>query len=474
MSKTEIDKKYSKLGKNTLWMTVGSFSTRLLSFFLVPLYTNCLTTAEYGTADLLTVTVNLMIPFLTITASEGILRLTLDKSIDSKQVFTIAINIFLIGLLVLILVSNPVLNMLSLTEYRLFFVAYYATTAITSIFHQFSKGLEHMRVYVCSGILGSFSSIASNIVFLLFFEMGIKGYLLSMIVGNFVHLMYLLLKEKLWKYYLKPSCINSLILKKFLAYCIPLIPNALSWWISNSSDRYMLSYFGGVAMLGVYSVAYKIPSIISVISSVFTGAWQISAVENFGDEKAISFFENVYHKYSSLYIIGCSGVVLFIKIIARILFANEFYNAWPYAIVLTFGAVFHAMGGFLGIIYGAAMKTKQIFVTTLVGAGANIVFNVILIPQWGAMGAAIATLISYLIVWIMRIISSKKFLPMKLNWKGIISSYIILSVQIVITILECSGWWLISAISFLVITIINKSLLIDIYNLIMDKIKRKM
>ena len=100
-----MDNRYSKLGKNTLWMTIGSFSTKLLSFFLVPLYTNCLSTAEYGISDLLTTTVNLLIPFLTITASEGILRLTLEKNTDKKQIFSIAVNIFSGGFIVFLLIS---------------------------------------------------------------------------------------------------------------------------------------------------------------------------------------------------------------------------------------------------------------------------------------------------------------------------------------------------------------------------------
>lgn len=464
--------KYAKLGKNTFWMTIGTFSTRLLSFFMVPLYTSCLSSFEYGISDLLTVTVSLLIPLLTVTAAEGVIRFTLDKETDKSQVFSIATNLFLGGVFVLLGISPFLLKWIGLQKYFLYFMLYYISAAFSSILLQFVKGLEHIRRFVLTGILSSATNIGCNILFLLCFKMGIEGYLLSMIIGNGIQIIYLLLAERVWIYYKVPWKINKGLLKAFLIYCIPLIPNSISWWISNSSDRYILSYFSGAAILGIYSVAYKIPSIVSVISSIFTGAWQISAVENFGDDESIQFFENVYHKYSALYVIGASFVTLFIKVLAKILFANEFYNAWPYAIILTFAAVFQAMGGFLGIVYGAAMRTKEIFTTTMVGAIINIALNFVLIPFWGAMGAAVATLASYVVVWFVRVISSKKFLPMNIKWKTIVLSYLILIAQCIITILEVPLWYVLSIVLTLIVILVNRFEFKDIINVIISKIKR--
>ena len=457
-----MDNRYSKLGKNTLWMTIGSFSTKLLSFFLVPLYTNCLSTAEYGISDLLTTTVNLLIPFLTITASEGILRLTLDKNTDKKQIFSIATNIFTGGFIVFLFLSLPILKILSLSDYILFFILYYVTAALSSIFQQFSKGLEHMRILVFSGMISTFVTVVFNIFFLVFVRAGIEGYLMAMIIGGGVQILYLFLREKLWQYYLLPSYIDKNYLKIFLNYCIPLIPNSLSWWISNSSDRYMIAYFDGAILLGIYSVAYKIPSIISVISSIFTGAWQISAVDNFGDKNSVSFFEDIYHKYSSLYAIGCSGIILFIKVLSKLLFAKEFYHAWSFAAVLTFAALFQAMGGFLGILYSAAMETKQIFLTTVTGAITNVMLNILLIPFYGAMGASIATLVSYFLVWMIRLMASHKILPMNIRWGRVTVSYICILLQIWITIMQKQGWIFGSGLLCGVVILVNKNILKDI------------
>ena len=153
------EKKYSKLGKNTLWMTIGNFSSKLLTFFLVPLYTTCLSTGEYGTADLLSITVNLLAPFLTLAASEGVLRFTLDREKDNKQVFSISITIVGIGFAILLAGSSLVLSFISLSDYYLFFILYYLTFVLNSVCNQFVKGLEHITVYVISGILSTVSYI---------------------------------------------------------------------------------------------------------------------------------------------------------------------------------------------------------------------------------------------------------------------------------------------------------------------------
>lgn len=464
--------KYSKLGRNTLWLTIGTFSTKLLTFFMVPLYTSCLSTAEYGISDLLTVTVSLLTPLLTITAAEGVIRFTLDKQVDKSQIFSIATNIFLIGFLGLLIISPFLLSCLNLQEYFIYFILYYVSSAFATILLQFIKGLEHIRRFVFTGVLSSATTIACNILFLLVLRMGVKGYLLALIIGNGLQIAYICLAEKIWNYYSVPWKIDKKLLRIFLIYCIPLIPNSISWWISNSSNRYVLSYFSEAAVLGIYSVAYKIPSIISIISSIFTSAWQISAVENFGGDESKKFFENVYHKYSALYIIGCSFVVLFIKVLAKVLFANEFYNAWSYAIVLTFAAVFQAMGGFLGIIYGAAMKTKEIFSTTMIGAVINIILNFVLIPFYGAMGAAIATLVSYAVVWGVRIISSRKFLSMQINWRMVITSYLLVTVQSIITIAEIPMWYIWSVIVTLSVLVVTRGEIEDIVAMLVSKVRR--
>ena len=159
--------RYKKLIKNTALITVGNFASKLLTFFLLPLYTAILTTAEYGVADLMTTTVNLITPFFTLIISEAVMRFALDKECDKKQVLSIGLFVTLLGSVVM-LVFSPLIRISSdLKPYYVLFLLYYFVTAVHTILSQFVKGIEKVTVYASSGVLHTMTFIAFNILFLL-------------------------------------------------------------------------------------------------------------------------------------------------------------------------------------------------------------------------------------------------------------------------------------------------------------------
>lgn len=462
--------RYKKLGKNTVLMVIGNFASKILTFVLLPLYTYCLTTSEYGISDLMTTTINLCLPFLTLTISESVLRLTLEKNSDKKQIFTITSVVIGLGFGVLALSSPVWKRLVPFEEYFVYFLLYYLAMVLSNTAQQFTKGLEHVDVFVISGIITTFATCMWNLLLLLVFKMGIRGYLIAYILGYATSFFYIFIKEKLWDYWLPIRKIDTGVVREILVYCVPLIPNSISWWISDSSDRYILEFFWGASVIGVYAISYKIPSIISILSTILTSAWQISAVDDFGSEESRDFFSDVYQKYASVYVMAASGIILFIKVIAKILFSGEFYEAWKYAIVLMVAVVFQALNGFLGIIYAASKKTKTIFITTVLGAGSNIVLNILMIPKMGALGAAVATMISYMVVWITRLVDSRKILPIRINYRADILSYLLILVQCVVTYCSFRYWYLISALLCLAVIFINRKVITFVIDIIKTKI----
>lgn len=464
--------RYKKLGRNTALMVIGNFASKILTFLLLPLYTYCLTTSEYGISDLITTTINLCLPFLTLTISESVLRMTLEQGSDKKQIFTITAIIIGLGFGVLVLTTPVWRHFVPFKEYILYFLVYYLVMVLSNTAQQFTKGLEHVDVFVMSGIVTTFATCMWNIVLLLVFKMGIRGYLLAYILGYATSFLYIFIKEKLWQYWISIGNIDRKFVREMLIYCIPLIPNSISWWISDSSDRYILEFFWGASVIGVYAIAYKLPSIISILSTILTSAWQISAVEDFGSEESKEFFSDVYQKYASVYVMVCSGMILFIKMIARILFSGEFYEGWKYAIILMAAVIFQALSGFLGIIYAASKKTKTIFITTIVGAGSNIVLNILLIPSMGALGAAVATLVSYIVVWMMRLIDSRRILPIRVDYKVDLVSYALLFVQSVVTYCGVRYWVPVSGTICFAIILLNRKVIMFVIDLLKSKIMK--
>lgn len=461
---------YKKLGKNVILLTVGNFASKVLSFLLVPLYTSVLTTEEYGVADILTTSINLILPIFTLLVYEAVMRFALDKESDKKQVFSVGLYTTTIGSLVVIAGTQFFRLFDDLKQYLWLFVLYYISLAFYNLILQFVKGIEKVFVYSVSGVINTFVFIASNILFLLVFKTGVKGYLWAFIIGHFVAAAYAFLAGNVKSYIVSLRKTKKENYRQMFKYAMPMIPNSISWWISNSSNKYILTFFWGAAVNGIFSVAFKIPTILTIVVNIFISAWQISAVDNFGSEESKKFYADIYNKYESLLYIGSSVLIGFTTILAKILFSNDFYQAWVFTPVLICASVFNSLAAFYGSVYTSAKRTKVLFYSTLLGAGANIALNFLLIPKFGAMGASVATLVSYIAIWLLRAIDSRKILPFKINVKRNIIIYIILTAEVLLICTGNNPYYIVSAVSIIAVSVLCRELIIDIFKMVLTKI----
>ncbi len=475
----KMDQRYTKLGKNTLYLMIGNFASKMLVFLLVPLYSSFMTTEEFGTADIFTTTITLIMPLLTLAVGEGVIRFSLDKQNDKKTIFSLAIYICLCGFILLFAFLFIGKYYINNNVYCVIFLLYYATYIINDVLQQFVQGLEHMGTFVACGVISTVVLCISNIVLVVGLRTGLYGYLFSLIISNLVSILFLVFKEHLWKNILPINKIDKKLSRELVTYCIPLIPNGINWWINNSLDKYMVLFYWGPGENGIYSMAYKIPSIIAVVSGILTVSLRISIVEDFGSSDSKKFIEDSYNKISSIYILICAFSLFFIESISKILFANDFYIAWKCAVFLIIAAIFQSMCSFVGIIYTSAKETKVILRTTLFGTCVNLFLNFVLIPTLGGIGAAVATLISYYSILIVRILIMKKTIGVSLN--GIFAknmlSYGLLFVEGVCICIGFKKSIFLRVIITLIICFFNYNQLLSvikmIYSFIVKIIKRK-
>lgn len=464
-----MKKEEKKLVTNTLLLMIGNFSSKLLVFLLVPLYTSVLSTSEYATSDLLTTTINLLYPFATLMISTAVMRFCLDKIQDTKQLLSIGLFIELIGFALVAVGSLFFFNYGDLKGYRAFFLVGFAGYSLYTLLMEYAKGCEKVALYSFAGVCNTIVLIVSNILFLLKLGLGIKGYLLSMVMAYWVTIVVLVVGSKAWKDIISPAKIEKSYVKKMLTYSIPLMPNSISWWISNSSDRYIMKMFRGLAELGVYSVSYKIPSIMATVSSIMISAWEMSAVDDFGSEKSRKFFSQIYELWINVYIIVCTVLIIFVKLLAYILFQKEFFEAWHLVPILLFASIFSGLSSFLGTVFTAAKETHSIFVTTMAGAIINIILNFVMIPFWGGYGAAIATAIGYLVTFFARLVGSNKIIKLDVNHKEHILK---LSFVMIVVILSFMNSWL-NYVVGAVVLFIERKFIMGMINKGMSRIKRK-
>ena len=428
---------YKYLAKNIGVLTISNFATKLLSFFLVPLYTSILTTYEYGVYDFISTTVLLITPILTENIQDASVRFSMDVNNDKQGVFTVSLKYFFQGLIYLnvLVVINYLLNLNSLfKEYGFILILMYIFQALTGILISFAKGNEMIGSISTSSLLGSAVIIASNILFLFFIKIGILGYFIANIMGYVTQTIFLGVTVKVWKYY-RPFNNYKHLQKDMVKYSRPMTLNATAWWINNASDRYIVTWLCGTAANGIYSVSYKIPSILNIMQNIFDMAWSLSAYKEFEGEDNDGFFSQMYAGYNLLMVIVCSAFIVLDKFFCKILFANEFYLAWKYVPFLMISVVFSALGGYIGGIFTALKISKEFAISTGIGAAVNFVLNIILIFKVGVIGAAIATAISYFVVWLIRLAYLKKYIYIKISMLKNSISYVLLCIQACVILL---------------------------------------
>lgn len=428
--------KYKYLLKNIGLLTISNFGSKILSFLIVPLYTAILTTEEYGTFDLLNTTISLLIPICTLNICEATLRFTLEKNADKKVVFSESMKIICISVLIIVAAAmlNEKFTFSSLLKtYSVEFVLLYISTLLYTFFSNFARGVDKVSVVAVAGIINTMTILGLNVLFLVALGWKLEGYFAAMILGSIIPSIYMFISLRAWKY-IAFSIKDTSIVRGMLKYSVPLVANAVAWWVNSALDRYVIVWICGVAANGIYSVSYKIPSILNILSNIFNQAWVLSSVKAYERDDEQGFFARTYETYNMILVFACSGLIILTKIFSRLLFAKDFYNAWSYVPFLLISVIFGAMSGFVGGIFSAVKDSKIYATSTSIGAIVNFILNIVLVSQYGPIGAAAATLISYFVVWVVRMLTVKKYIKLRIDFRMNIIGYIGLLLQAVVLI----------------------------------------
>lgn len=420
-----MNSKYKVLISNTAIFAIGNILVKLISFFLMPLYTSVLTASQYGVAELLNNTIEIVLPLATLCMIEALYRFSIDRKVNHRIIFANSLAIITIGDVVVAVACIMWHNVFHY-KYAYYFLLLYITTTFYKLTTQFARGLGHVKRYVLYGVVNSLLLVISNVVLLLWFNGGIASYLTSFSIGyGLTGIVALLLSGEYHYISLKQFDANTL--KKMLCYSLPNIPNMLSWWVNSLSDRYIVLAFWGSDVAGLYTAASKLPALINVVTSIFQQAWQYSTATEISSRDNRKFFSNVFRVYAYLCVLACSVLILMNKFICNILLQSDFYLAWKFVPLLLLSATFGCIATYFGTFYNAIMNNTMLMVSTLVGAVGNIILNFVLIPPIGAMGAAIATTISYAIVLIIRMRNITKTIEININYKRFVAQMFLLS-----------------------------------------------
>ncbi len=435
--------KYKKLINNTAILAVGTFGSKLLVFLLLPLYTACLSTSEYSTADIITQSANLLMPIMALGICDAVFRFTLDRDIDRRSVLTTGMYVNFAGLLIFAALF-PLLNMIGYFEGYMWLIILYAFTAnLHAMLAQYVRACGMTAFFALQGIIATALTVVLNIIFLVVLDIGLLGYVLSVVIADAVLSAVIIIAIRK-EFSLSFKHFNRTIAAGMLKFSIPMIPTTIFWWITNVSDRYMIKGFIGSDINGLYAAAFKIPTMLILLSGIFIEAWQFSAVTERDAESKKNhevFFGTVFDSFQGMLYISAAVLIALSKLFAIVLFDDSYYTAWQYMPLLISATVFSSLVTFMGSVYLVDKKSVHSFVTSMIGAVINILLNLMLIPTpLGANGAALATFASYFVVFIIRAINTRKFICFDLHTVKLTVNTLIIGTQTLFMIYELPYW----------------------------------
>ena len=223
--------KYKTLALNTAVFAIGSFSSKLLAFLLTRLYTANLESSLFNTKEVLEMCANFLIPVVSFSITDAIIRYGLDKNYEKRAVFSNAVTVLLCGAGGFLLLSPLLLFYKDIRHYVLLLVGYVIISCFRQLSTQFARARNFVKLYAADGIFCTLTLFIFNVIFIGWLKMGITGFMLSVMLSDFLSGL------TVWalaghRRYFSFKYIDKELLEVMLRFSLPLIPTAILWIIT--------------------------------------------------------------------------------------------------------------------------------------------------------------------------------------------------------------------------------------------------
>lgn len=409
-----------KIFKDTVILGISSVISKGVSFFLMPLYTACLSPAEFGTADVLISTAVLLLPMITLNAPEAVFRFVAGGQDRAK---TVGAGLFSVlpGMLIFLL-SLPFFGRSALFAPYLFPFFLYV---IAADFHSFTAYLTRAGgdylLFAAQQLFCSLLTVFLQLLFLPILELGIAGYLAAIFLADAVSGAWLTVL--LWRRgELRVAKFSRGLLFDMWRYALPLIPTAALWWVIALSDRYVLLHYYGQETIGIYAAAGKIPALLTFVTGIFLEVWRYASLRGRAEAQN-AFFGKIYGLFLPAVLALAGVLIVGSRFAVSFLFSASFADAAHLVPLLSLAALFSALSSFLSSVYALRMTSAHSLFTALSGAVLNLLLNFLLIPRYAGTGAALATLAAWVLVWGLRAADCRRIFPFSQRiWKTLLAS----------------------------------------------------
>ncbi len=391
-----------RIGRHSIIYGFGILTAKALGFFMIPLYTHYLEPSDFGVLELLDLTSFMIGYFLGMGMGRALLRdyAHYEKQSDKNEVISTA-------LIFTILFSGSAA--LILTQFRLLFsnllfgsgeYSFLVALLVVNLFLGLSLNLcktklraEHRSIsFVALSLTYTAISLVLNIYFVAFLQIGVKGVMYSTLITSSVMNAYLLFTT------LRKTGFSFSLSKlwRMLKYGTPFIPTSVMLFLLNFSDRFFLKRYTDLHTVGLYGLGYRMGMIVTaLVATPFYLIWSAYMFDVAKKKDAKLIFARV----STYQILAMLTVALALSVLSREiieLIADRAYLA-AYTVIplISLSMVLQSSND---VVQTGILVTRKTWVLPVIvgaAAAANVVLNVLLIPKYSMMGAAIATVISY-------------------------------------------------------------------------------
>jgi O-antigen/teichoic acid export membrane protein len=412
------------LAKNTILYTIGNFLPQAAGFILLPIYSKYLLPEDYGIVSSMQVISSIFIIFFTLAIDRGVYRLYFDfKSEKDKRDYlgTIVISLIVISSLALavIFISK---NLISKIFDSIDFYPYYVYAILTSFISTFSlipfiyfQLKEQASKYVALSIISFIISTSIVLILVVVKNEGAIGILKGQFIGKLVLVpIFLIISYRIINLSFKWD-----ILKTNLKFSLPMLPSLLSAWILNLSDRIFIENFHNLHDVGIYSIGYKIASLILILFSALNMAYTpvFYKIANSADQiKAKMKLSNYNNVIVFIIILGVFLLSFFSKEVVYLFLNEKYIESYKIIPIIAFSYLFSLITGLLNLMFYQNKKTLQLMYIIVGGSFANIIFNFMLVPKFGASGAASSTVLSFALMFFVELIMAKNYYYISFNW----------------------------------------------------------
>jgi O-antigen/teichoic acid export membrane protein len=430
----------NKLVRNSIFYSLGNFTSVALNFILLPLYTRSLSPSEFGIVNSMQVFSSILMIFFTLGLERSIYRLFFDFNTDEEKkdfLGTVTVSILVISLVLcgFLFIFNHVVERI----YKSIpFFPYFSIAIITAFFMTFElvptislQVKQKAKQYLIVSLLLLVFRIVPVIWLVVILKEGAVGMLKGSLIGNFLSLL-MLVPITLSQINIK---FNFSILNTTFKYCLPLIPMVMSSWVVNMSDRIFIEQYFSISDVGIYSLGYKIGQLVQLVSVALLMAYTPYFYKLANSDKQQESKQKIY-KINNISIviqlfIGLC-VAVFSKDIILLFFDQKYAETYKIIPVVVFGYFFIQLISMQNLSFYQEKKTKEIMVINIVGAVINIFLNFLFISRFGYMGAAVSTFATQLILFIIIYHFSKNYYFVPYNWSLIVPLLIISTLIVVI------------------------------------------